>query len=435
MTRTTPGAAANSNSAPSSPPEPASAEDDQATDSTDVTVLTRPGDGTPPVITTEAQLAEAIAALASGTGPVAVDAERANGFRYSQRAYLIQLRREGSGSWLIDPIPFGDPADLSPLADAIADAEWIIHAASQDLPCLNEVRMLPTSLFDTELAGRLLGYPRVALGTMLEELFSIRLLKEHSAADWSTRPLPPDWINYAALDVELLIGLRDRLSEELDSTGKAEWARQEFDALIAGASVPPEARPDPWRRTSGIHKVRSRRGLAIVRALWQARDRIAAELDRAPGKVLTDLSIAEAGADQDLTPRSIRAIPGFRRRVARQYESTWTEEITTALALAETALPPMHIASDGPPQARLWASRDPVAAKRLARVREVLTKRATDLDLPAENLLTPEYVRRLAWRPPDPITAESVDAALAGYGARQWQRDLTVDLIAPLLEP
>jgi ribonuclease D len=225
------------------------------------------------------------------------------------------------------------------------------------------------------------------------------------------------------------------LAEELESTGKAEWARQEFDALIAGASVPPEVRPDPWRRTSGIHKVRSRRGLAVVRGLWQARDRIAAELDRAPGKVLTDLSIAEAAADPDLTPRSIRAIPGFRRRVARQYEATWTAEIATSLALAETELPPMHIASDGPPQARLWASRDPVAAKRLARVREALTKRATELDLPAENLLTPEFVRRLAWRPPTPITAESVDTALAGYGARQWQRDLTVDLIAPQLEP
>lgn len=433
MTRT-PGAAAESSAHPNSV-EPASAEDGQATDSPVVTVLTRPGDGTPPVVTTPEHLAEAIAALRTGTGPVAVDAERANGFRYSQRAYLIQLRREGSGTWLIDPIPFGDPADLSPVAEAIADAEWVIHAASQDLPCLNEVRMLPDRLFDTELAGRLLGYPRVALGTLLEELFGIRLLKEHSAADWSTRPLPPDWVNYAALDVELLVALRDRLSEELEQTGKADWARQEFDALIAGASQPPEARPDPWRRTSGIHKVRSRRGLAIVRGLWQARDRIAAELDRAPGKVLTDLSIAEAAGDPDLTPRSIRAIPGFRRRVARQYEATWADEIAATLALTESELPPMHIASDGPPQARLWASRDPVAARRLARVREALTKCAAELDLPAENLLTPEYVRRLAWRPPDPITVEAVDLALTRYGARDWQRDLTVELITPLLEP
>lgn len=426
MTTTTPGAAA----------DPAPAEDDPNADSsTDVTVLTRPRDGAPPVASTPEQLEAAIAALRSGTGPVAVDAERANGFRYSQRAYLIQLRRAGSGTWLIDPIPFGDPADLSGLADAIADAEWVIHAANQDLPCLNEVRMLPRKLFDTELAGRLLGYPRVALGTLLEELFSIRLLKEHSAADWSTRPLPADWISYAALDVELLVELRDRLAEELEQAGKTEWARQEFEALIAGASVPPEARPDPWRRTSGIHKVKNRRGLAVVRELWRARDRIAAELDRAPGKVLTDLAIAEAAADNDLTPRAIRGIPGFRRRHARQYEPDWANAISTALRLPESELPPVHIASEGPPQARLWPSRDPVAAQRLARVREALTKRATEFELPTENLLTPEYVRRLAWRPPDPVTTESVDAALAESGARQWQRDLTVELITPLLEP
>ncbi|GAB3749964.1 HRDC domain-containing protein [Microlunatus parietis] len=427
MTTTTPGAAG--------PARPLSDTDGDPTDSPDVTVLTRPAEGAPPIVATPDRLEEAIASLRSGSGPVAVDAERANGFRYSQRAYLIQLRREGSGTWLIDPIPFGDPADLSPVADAITDAEWVIHAASQDLPCLNEVRMLPRQLFDTELAGRLLGYPRVALGTMLEELFSIRLLKEHSAADWSTRPLPADWITYAALDVELLVGLRDRLAEQLDEAGKSEWARQEFDALIAGASVPPEARPDPWRRTSGIHKVRSRRGLAVVRALWQTRDAIAAELDRAPGKVLTDLSIAEAAGDQSLTPRSFRGIGGFRRRLARQYEADWSDAIAAALALPEADLPPMHITSDGPPQARLWASRDPVAAKRLARVREALAKRAAALDLPAENLLTPEYVRRLAWRPPEPVNEEAVDAALAGYGARAWQRELAVPLITPLLTP
>ena len=185
---------------------------------------------------------EAIARLAAGNGPVAVDAERAHGFRYSQRAYLIQLRRAGAGTHLIDPIAFApreerDPADLSALGAAIADAEWVIHAASQDLTCLYEVGMVPQTLFDTELAGRLLGYPRVALGTMVEELLGIRLLKEHSASDWSTRPLPAEWLTYAALDVELLLELRDLLAGQLQQSGKWEWAQQEFAALVAGAGV------------------------------------------------------------------------------------------------------------------------------------------------------------------------------------------------------
>ena len=396
-------------------------------------LLTEPTDGTPPIIETPEALDLAIAALAGGSGPVAVDAERAHGFRYSQRAYLIQLRRAGSGTHLIDPIAFGMPADLSSLASALADAEWVIHAASQDLPCLAEVGLLPRTLFDTELAGRLLGYPRVALGTMIEELFGVRLLKEHSASDWSTRPLPPGWLTYAALDVELLVELRDKLAAQLVETGKDEWARQEFAALVAGAGTAPEPRTDPWRRTSGIHRIRTRRGLGYVAELWYARDDLAQRLDRAPGKILPDAAISELAAATTPGRSALRQIPTFSRRQAKRYETVWLNALVKVEQLPESALPPLHLPTDGPPQARLWGSRDPEAAARLASVREALGACADELGLPVENLLTPEFVRRLAWRPPQPVTVESVDAALAASGARAWQRELTVPLIAPLM--
>ena len=400
-----------------------------------VELLVVPADGVPPIVDTSEALEQAIAALAGGSGPVAVDAERAHGFRYSQRAYLLQFRRAGSGTHLIDPIAFGMPADLSPLGDAIADAEWIIHAASQDLPCLFEVGLLPRTLFDTELAGRLLGYPRVALGTMIEELFGVRLLKEHSASDWSTRPLPSEWLTYAALDVELLIELRDRLAAELVAAGKWDWAQQEFAALVVGASAPHEARVDPWRRTSGIHKVRTRRGLAFVAGLWSARDDIAQGLDRAPGKILPDVAITDLAAHRLPDRAALRQIPGFSRRQAKKYELTWLRAVDEASRLNESELPPLHIPNDAPPQPRLWGSRDPEAAARLAAVREALTALASQHNLPIENVLTPDYVRRLVWRPPAPATEESVDAFLAGLGARPWQRELTVKVLTPLLSP
>lgn len=395
----------------------------------EVDLLTEPRDGVPEVITTREALRKATAQLVGGVGPLAVDAERAHGFRYSQRAYLIQLRRTGASTQLIDPIAFGEPADLSELGTALADAEWIIHAASQDLPCLSEIALAPVTLFDTELAARLLGYPRVALGTMIEEFFGVRLLKEHSASDWSTRPLPPEWLNYATLDVELLIELRDRLAGELRTSGKWDWAQQEFAALVAGAGVTPEPRTDPWRRTSGIHRVRTRRGLAYVAALWYARDAIARGLDRAPGKILADAAISELGAHPAPDRQALRQLPAFSRRQARRYETDWVDAIRGVDQLEERQLPPMHIPTEGPPQARLWAAKDPVAAARLARARDALAVKAALLDLPVENLLTPDSVRRLMWRPPDPVTAETVDAALAGFGARAWQRDLTVNLL------
>ena len=406
-------------------------------------LLTEPAGGVPPVVDTPEQLRATMAELAAGTGPVAVDAERAHGFRYSQRAYLIQLRRAGSGTHLVDPIAFAPPADgagaqapaadLRPLAAAIADAEWVIHAASQDLPCLFQVGLVPRTLFDTELAARLLGFPRVALGTMLEELLGVRLLKEHSASDWSTRPLPAEWLTYAALDVELLLELRDVLHARLEETGKLDWARQEFAALVAGAGVASERRPDPWRRTSGIHKVRTRRGLAYLAALWAARDDIARELDRAPGRVLADVGLTELAAAGNPGRTALRQIPAFARRQARRFEAAWLTALESVSTLRDSELPPMHVASDGPPQARLWPTKDPAAATRLAAVREALQDMAERHEVPVENLLTPEYVRRLAWRPPTPVTSETVDATLAAYGARPWQRELTVPAIMPLL--
>jgi ribonuclease D len=396
-------------------------------------LLTTPIEGVPSIIATPEALHHAIAALRAGTGPVAVDAERAHGFRYSQRAYLIQLRRAGSGTYLVDPVAFGQPADLSTLGTAVSDAEWVIHAANQDLRCLYEVGLVPTTLFDTELAARLLGYPRVALGTMIEELLGVRLLKEHSASDWSRRPLPEEWLIYAALDVELLIDLRDRLAARLVETGKWAWAEQEFAALVASAGVSPEPRRDPWRRTSGIHHVHTRRGLAYVAELWYTRDAIAQELDKAPSKVLPDAAITELAGHKHPDRATLRKIPAFVRRQARRAEASWLEALNVVARMPEGALPPMHIPNDGPPQSRMWPAKNPGAAARLAAVRAALLAIAERHQLPMENLIIPDHLRRLAWRPPSPLTEESVDAALANLGARPWQRELTVAAITRAL--
>src|SRR5258707_15881565 len=112
-----------------------------------------PRDGPAGLIASVPDLDRAVAALATGTGPVAVAAERASGFRYGHRAFLVQLRRRGAGTVLIDPVAC---PDLSGIDSALADAEVVIHAASQDLPCLADLGYRPRLLFDTELAGRLL---------------------------------------------------------------------------------------------------------------------------------------------------------------------------------------------------------------------------------------------------------------------------------------
>jgi ribonuclease D len=392
--------------------------------------LLEPRDGLPPVIETDAALAEAIIGLAQGHGPVAVDAERASGYRYGQRAYLVQLRRAGAGTILIDPIAC---PELSGVDAALQDAGAILHAASQDLPCLAELGFRPRQLFDTELAGRLLGYPRVALGTLVEEVLGFHLEKGHSAADWSVRPLREELLRYAALDVEVLIELRDALAAELAEQGKTEWARQEFAAVLA--AKPAAARPDPWRRTSGIHRVQSRRGLAVVRELWTVRDRIAQAADLSPRRVLPDSAIIEAARSLPSTYQQLTRISGFTGRQARRHEKEWLAAVTKARTSADSELPDATGGPvlSGPPPAHRWAERDPAAAARLAAARAAVTAIAEANRLPVENLLVPDTLRRLSWDPPQPCDPDSVAEVLAGYGARPWQIELTAGPIASAL--
>lgn len=384
-------------------------------------------DGLPPVVETEAALLEMCAALAAGTGPVAIDAERASGYRYSSRAYLIQLRREGATTYLLDPIAFDT---LAPLQEALAGAEWILHAATQDLPCLTAIGLFPTELFDTELAGRLLGYPRVGLATLVETRLGFRMKKEHSAVDWSTRPLPAPWLEYAALDVEVLLELRDALAQELVDAGKQGWAEQEFNHLRSFEATP---RVDAWRRTSGMHRVRGRRGLGAVRALWEARDEIAEQRDVTPGRIIPDAAIVAAAQAMPTERAALLATKGFHGRGAERYSSRWTAALREVTEMEERDLPVRSPRGDGPPLPRAWAEKDPVAARRLALARDAMAALAEAHHLPVENILTPDYLRRTLWTPPpgrEPGSLlDAVVEMLAGYGARGWQ----IALAAPVL--
>lgn len=402
-------------------------------------VLESPAEGVPDVVDTPEALAATRNALRSGVGPLAIDTERAQGYRYSAKAYLIQLRRSGAGTHLIDPVAFegnADRADFAEFAQELADAEWILHAASQDLPCLAEVQFLPHSLFDSELAARLLNLPHVNLSGLMETALGVSLAKEHSAADWSRRPIPQDWLNYAALDVERLIELREWLLERLAEANKLEWARQEFAHLAEHAADEPRARVDPWRRTTGLHTLRTPRALAAVRELWLAREKLAQELDRAPGRVVPDRAITELVARLDANPSAnlgrseLRHVRAFNNRVAARYESVWLSALSRAAAIPSQELPPRHLAPDGPPQPRSWERRWPHSFERFYRIRPALAELAETLNVPTENLLSPDHLRRLLWDSPDSLDEAHIDARLQDLGTRLWQRELVVPVIA-----
>lgn len=400
------------------------------------TPLLRPAEGIPNLSVTVRQIEAAAELLERGRGPFAVDAERASGFRYSNRAYLIQIRRAGAGTVLIDPVSHeADPLEaLRPVAEVLRDDEWILHSADQDLPCLAEVGLQPPALYDTELAGRLAGFERVNLATMVERLLGSGLAKGHGAADWSKRPLPEEWLNYAALDVELLIELRTAIADVLAQQGKTDWAAEEFDYLRAADTKEPAVRPDRWRRTSGIHRVRDRRGLAAVRELWLTRDRIAQRRDIAPRRILPDSAIIEAALADPKTVEELTALPVFGGRNQRRSAATWLGALEAA---RQTKNPPADAEQpNGPPPAARWSRRKPEAAARLEAARAALSQVSERVNVPTENLVSPDLVRRLCWDwepAPDPL--EAVDAFLRAGQARQWQRELVDPPLARALQP
>ena len=391
--------------------------------------LLAPKDGVPKVIQSHEEFEAALLALSKGTGPFALDTERASGYKYSARAYLIQVKRTNGGLHLIDPIPFGPDHPLFlKLNDLFNTDEVILHASTQDLPCLRELGINPVQLFDTELGGRIAGLPRVGLGPLLESQMGVLLAKEHSAVDWSTRPLPQDWLNYAALDVELLVELREKIHQLLEKSGKLSWALQDFAAILLAPPSPP--RVDPWRRTSGMHKIKKRQQLAVVRELWNTRNELAQESDIAPGKLLSDnaislLALAETPVTNKKQLEKVLKPIGLR---ARWMENTasWISAITDALSMNEESWPQLRANSDALPPIKLWRERFPERYAPLTHARAKLDERARELEIPLENLISPEAVRRICWNRP----VGAVSMTLEGLGVRPWQ----IEIAAPILE-
>ena len=396
--------------------------------------LLAPVGGVPKLVESSQELGEVLAQLKSGSGPIAIDAERASGYKYSSRAYLIQIKRNGGGLHLIDPIAVGESPYWNEMSKTFADQEWIIHASTQDLACLREVGINPELIFDTELAGRIAGCERVGLGPLTEQLLGITLAKEHSAVDWSLRPLRPEWLNYAALDVELLIELRNEIEKLLIEYKKLNWAKEDFAAILK--APPPAPRKEPWRRTSGIHKIRDLKALAIIRGLWDARNEFAKEIDLAPGRVFNDETLVL------IATKPPKGFGDFKKALLRRTRLTsmpfesWFEIFEEAQKLEGEDLPKLRVPSEGLPPPKMWQSRNPLGYARLTHARAAVIECALNNAMPAENLISPEAIRRVCWPTPPDDPADRlkfVESELTEFGARSWQIGLICAPVAAIL--
>lgn len=367
----------------------------------------------PDVVGTDEQLAEAVRSLASAEGPFGVDAERAGSYRYSQRAYLVQIYRRAAPVLLLDPLGI---SDFSTLADLLTQDQWVMQAAHNDLECLAELDLRPASMFDTEIAGQLLGLPKVGLAALVETQLGYTMRKSHGQADWSTRPLKRSWLEYAVLDVLLLPDLQEALAEHLTEAGKMQWANEEFEHQMRDRPVPdPEQR---WRRTASAGRLRTDEQRGALRALWMHRDQVARSRDVAWHRVLRDQVMVEVAKAVPRSRGRLAAIPEMPRSVIADAE-TWLDIIAGA-----EPQPPVE-RTDGPParSLRAWEQRDPEAAARWVATKQAINERAEQLAVWPQLLLAPDVVADLCWSPP-----EDVAARMRELGARSWQVARTADL-------
>ena len=372
------------------------------------------------LVDSEEQLQEFLNELRITKLPIALDAERASGFRYGQKAYLLQIAIKDSKIFLIDPVAPFSASLWEEFIEAVGSHAWIIHAASQDLPCLTEMNLKPTKILDTELAARLLGLPRVALGTLTEHYLQLRLAKEHSAVDWSERPLPANWLNYAALDVDVLFDLWEKVEQDLVIKKKEAIALAEFDYLLHPA--PKLAKTERWRSMTGLHEVKDQRDLTIAKHLWTAREELAIEKDVAPGRLIPDASIVAAVKEHPLSRSELASLKSFAGRASRTFIDTWwkaIEEGTSTRHLVEVRPKPTGI-----PNHRNWPQKFPKAHARLLSSKELIASISAEQEIPQENILNPEALRGICFEPPEELTLNSITKSLREKYVRQWQIDL-----------
>ena len=246
----------------------------------------------------------AICASIAAHGEVAVDSESNALYAYQERICLIQLAVPGA-EYIVDPLA---GLDLAPLGAAMADpaVRKVFHAAQQDVAGLKrDYGFEFANLFDTMWAARILGWPRLGLGDILQEHFGALSDKRFQRADWGLRPLPPDALAYARLDVRYLLALRDRQEAALRAAGRAEEAAEIMAQLAQTPPADPAYGPDAFWRVKGVYDLGDRER-AVLWELYHWRDQVAHQRDRPPFKVLNDSMLIELATSHPHTPRELQ---------------------------------------------------------------------------------------------------------------------------------
>ena len=263
-----------------------------------------------------------LAARIAGADRVGIDTEADSLHCYREKVCLVQVGLADADE-LVDPLA---DLDLSPLLDALAGTEIVMHGADFDLRMLYRLGLgAPARIFDTMIAARLTGAAKYGYAALVAEHFGVVLPKGQQKANWGRRPLAPVLAEYARNDTHFLLPLAERLERRLAELGRLTWLEQSCQRAVAAARIVRERDPHTEWRVKGSHTL-GPRASAVLRGLWQWRESEARTIDRPPFHVMSneDLVNAARRVDQDesVSPRGVRS--DRRARFARAAEDALT---------------------------------------------------------------------------------------------------------------
>ncbi len=368
---------------------------------------------TPPIVATQEQLAELVAAL-STADLVGFDTEFHSERTYVPRLMLLQLATR-DGLWLVDPLA---DIDLKPLVQAMRrpDLTVIGHALRNDLRILwLQFNLLPERVFDTQIAAAFLGHGlQIGLSGLLQSLLQVHQSKGDQMADWSKRPLPERMVGYAAGDVAHLLPLHARLQDELTRLGRAEWVAEECAMLTD--SAPYIRDPDAaFLRVAGGRRMDAREA-GVVRALAVEREQIAQEEDIVPHFLLPDEMLHTLARVAPVRRADLDNDRRLNHRTVHRHAQRWLDAVSRGLAE-----PHHRPAGRAPPGWELEA----VAALMMLLVNDIAVKQnlAPQLLVKRETLLN--AVR-------EPLTTR--EALATALGLSGWRAELLIEPMWTLLD-
>ncbi len=337
---------------------------------------------------------------------LAVDTEAASFHRYRDRVYLFQVSSR-TETTIVDPLAVGGLAPLGGVLDDPA-IEIVFHDADYDLRLLDrEYGLRTNNLFDTRIAAQLLNEPGVGLAALLEKYLQVKLDKRFQRADWSTRPLSPGMLAYAASDTTHLPALRDILRRQLEERGRLGWAEEEFELLMATRYTPPDGDEPPYLRMKGAKALRGRE-LAVLRELYEWRDGVAQRADKATFRILNNDPILAMARTPPTDVAALKAIPGISAEQADRRGSEILAAVQRGLAVTERDLPRIARTPRRP--------HDPEFDTRLDRLKTARNRLATQLNL-APGVLCPNGTLEAIAR----VNPATIGAMATIPDFRRWQ--------------